>query len=151
MSRVRARRARAAALAAALLLGAAACGDGSGSGPELTVEGAYVPEPVTADTAGGFLTVRNSGDADDALTAVSSDISDDVQIHETVGGRMRQVDSLPVPAGGTLELRRGGSHLMFMELDRRPAEGEKVSVELRFEKSGPITVEVPVEATNHVP
>ncbi|SFL65023.1 copper chaperone PCu(A)C [Streptomyces pini] len=138
------------ALAAALLTaGTAACG--GSSGPELTVEGAYVPEPVTADRAGGFLVVRNDGDTADRLVSAASDISDDVQIHETTGGRMRRVDSLTVPADGTLELSRGGNHLMFMDLERKPAEGEKVSVELRFEKSDPITVEVPVEAVNHVP
>ncbi|URN12700.1 copper chaperone PCu(A)C [Streptomyces radiopugnans] len=145
-----ARRALGFALAAALLTGAAtACG--TSSGPELTVEGAYVPEPVTAERAGGFLVVRNDGDTADRLVSAASDISGDVQIHETSGGRMRRVDSLTVPANGTLELSRGGNHLMFMDLERKPAEGEKVSVELRFEKSDPITVEVPVEAVNHVP
>jgi len=149
VNRPRARRAPFPVLAAVLLAaGAAACGS---SGPELEVEGAYVPQPVTADTAGGFLTIRNDGDTDDALTSVSSDISDDVQLHRTAGGQMRRVSSLPVPAGGALELRRGGDHLMFMDLDRRPVRGEKVSVELHFEKSDPITVEIPVEATNHVP
>nr|WP_101254080.1 copper chaperone PCu(A)C [Streptomyces barkulensis] len=137
-------------MAAALLTaGTAACG--GSPGPELTVEGAYVPEPVTADRAGGFLVVRNDGDTADRLVSAASDISDDVQIHETTGGRMRRVDSLTVPANGTLELSRGGNHLMFMDLEHKPAEGEKVSVELRFEKSDPITVEVPVEAVNHVP
>lgn len=148
----RARRALGLALAGALLAtGAAACGSGGGDAPRLTVEGAYMPEPPTTDTAGGFLTVRNDGGADDSLTSVSSDVAGEVQIHTTAGGRMRQVSSLPVPAGGALELSRGGDHLMFMELDRRPAEGETVPVELRFEKSDPIRVEVPVEATNHIP
>ncbi len=82
---------------------------------------------------------------------MNSDISDDVQIHTTSDGAMRRVPSLPVPAGGALELSRGGDHLMFMDLARRPAQGEKVSVELHFEKSDPITIEIPVEATNHVP
>ncbi|HEX5566981.1 MAG TPA: copper chaperone PCu(A)C [Streptomyces sp.] len=166
MSRRPARRAsraerlrRALGLASATVLlatGAAACGtsdggDGGGSGPELTVEGAYMPKPVTADTAGGFMTIRNSGDTADRLTSVRSDISGDVQIHRTVDQRMRRMPSLPVPAHGTLELSRGGDHLMLLDLSRVPAEGEKVSMELRFEKSGPITVEVPVEAANHDP
>ncbi|MCI0384786.1 copper chaperone PCu(A)C [Streptomyces sp. CNQ085] len=137
-------------MAAALLTtGTAACG--ASGDPELTVEGAYVPEPVTADMAGGFMVVHNDGATADRLVSATSDISDDVQIHEATGGRMRRVDSLDVPADGTLELSRGGNHLMFMDLERKPAEGEKVSVELRFEKSDPITVTVPVEAVNHVP
>ncbi|MEE1939634.1 copper chaperone PCu(A)C [Streptomyces sp. TRM 70361] len=158
----RARRGAALLTAALLAAGATACGSGTETrdtettetgtaGPELTVEGAYMPEPVTTDTAGGFLVVHNSGGSDDALTSATSDIADEVQIHRTDGGRMERVASLPVPADGALELSRGGSHLMFMDLDRRPEEGEKVTVELRFEKSDPIEIEIPVEATNHVP
>ncbi|WP_031508656.1 copper chaperone PCu(A)C [Streptomyces megasporus] len=151
MRTARARRALGLAAATALLAGGAvACGSGD-SGPRLTVEDAYLPRPVTTDTAGGFMTIRNDGDTDDRLTSVNSDISDDVQIHTTSDGTMRRVPSLPVPAGGALELSRGGDHLMFMDLARRPAQGEKVSVELHFEKSDPITIEIPVEATNHVP
>ncbi|PJE96507.1 copper resistance protein CopZ [Streptomyces carminius] len=159
----RARRGAALLAAALLAAGTTACGSGTETqetgtgtgaetaGPELTVEGAYMPEPVTTDTAGGFLVVHNSGGSDDALTSATSAIANEVQIHRTDGGRMERVASLPVPADGALELSRGGNHLMFMDLDRRPEKGEKVTVELRFEKSDPIEIEIPVEATNHVP
>lgn len=139
------------ALAALVLAGSLALAGCGSSAPELEVTGAYVPEPVMDDMAGGFLTVHNSGGEADELTSVTSDAADDVQIHTAEGNTMRRVDSLPVPADGNLELARGGSHLMLMELKRKPVEGEKVSLTLRFEKSGPVQVSVPVEATNHVP
>lgn len=91
-----------AALAFALALGA--CGGGSGDGgaggdggPELTVTGAYIPEPATEDMAGGFLTVENAGDTDDTLLSATSDIADSAEIHETVDNAMRRVDSSPSP------------------------------------------------------
>lgn len=38
---------------------------------------------------------------------------------------------------------------MFLGLTREPVEGDTVSVELRFETSDPITLDVPVEAATH--
>ncbi|MGH3312714.1 MAG: copper chaperone PCu(A)C [Streptomyces sp.] len=152
MTRGRAHRSVAVVLAAAGALALSACGSGSGDArPELTVRGAYVPEPVTADMAAGFLTVRNTGAAGDTLTSVTSGISDDVQLHRTKGQQMLRVKALPVPANGELRLGRGGDHLMLQDLERKPKQGEKVRVTLHFEKSDAVRVSMPVEATNHVP
>ncbi|GHE39107.1 copper chaperone PCu(A)C [Streptomyces lavendulocolor] len=121
------------------------------SGPDLAVSGAYLPQPVTAQIAGGYLTVTNRGDTADELTSVTSDLSDDITMHRSVGDEMRQVTSFEIPAHGTLELKRGGSHLMFMRLDHRPLEGDRVSVTLHFAKTSPITLDVPVEAPTFNP
>lgn len=135
------------ALAAALAL--TGCSSDSGK-PELKVSGAFMPQPVM-DMAGGFLTIQNAGDTADKLTSVTSPLSDDVTMHETKNQKMRAVNAFDIPANGELKLVRGGNHLMFMELKSRPKQGEKVSVELHFEKADPITVELPVEAANHNP
>jgi hypothetical protein len=103
------------------------------------------------DLAAGYLTVRNDGAADDRLTAVSTDLADDVTLHTTEGERMRAVDGFDVPAGGELALTRGGAHLMLEKLDRRPEVGEKVSFVLHFAESEPIEVEVPVQPTTYRP
>ncbi|MDJ1136174.1 copper chaperone PCu(A)C [Streptomyces iconiensis] len=127
-----------------------ASGSGAAKGrPELKVGGAYVPQPPTAKMAGGFMTVSNGGGSADKLTSVSSDVASDVQMHETVKQQMRQVTSLPVPAGGKLELSRGGNHLMLMGLKKKPVKGDTVTFVLHFQKSGSVTVKAPVEATNY--
>ncbi|MFD3331247.1 copper chaperone PCu(A)C [Streptomyces sp. NPDC058700] len=137
------------ALTAALAL--TGCSSSSGGGtPELKVSGAFMPQPVL-DMAGGFLTITNDSDTADKLTSVTSPISDDVTIHETKNQKMQEVKSFDIPAGGTLSLERGGNHIMFMELKKKPKQGEKVSIELHFEKSDPIEVELPVEAAGHNP
>ncbi|MFE6228257.1 copper chaperone PCu(A)C [Streptomyces sp. NPDC057854] len=144
---------RTTALSAAVALAAALALTGCSSGgdePELKVSGAYMPQPVM-DMAGGFLTIENTGDTADKLTSVTSPLSDDVTLHETKNQKMRQVPSFDIPAHGELKLARGGNHLMFMELKSKPKQGEKVSVELHFEKAEPITVELPVEAATHNP
>ncbi|MER6192220.1 copper chaperone PCu(A)C [Streptomyces cyaneofuscatus] len=135
----------------ALTTGLALAGCSTGSDePELKVVGAYLPQPVS-DMAAGFLVVQNSGGAADRLTSVTSPLSDDVTIHETKNQQMREVTSFEVPAGGELDLERGGNHIMFMDLKKQPKQGEKVSVELHFEKAGPITVDLPVKETTHNP
>jgi copper(I)-binding protein len=136
--------------AGALLCGAlvlTACS--SGSAPELSASAAFVPEPVNEAMAGGFLVLTNTGGQDDILTEVTSEIAETVELHESVDNAMRQVESFPVPAGGTLELTRGGSHLMLRGLSRKPEPGEEISLELHFEKSEPLTLHVPVEAATY--
>ncbi|MEU1228162.1 copper chaperone PCu(A)C [Streptomyces sp. NPDC005828] len=135
------------ALAAALALTGCSSSD---SKPDLEVSGAYMPQPVM-DMAGGFLTIKNGSDTADKLTSVTSPISDDVTIHESKNQKMQEVKSFDIPANGELKLERGGSHIMFMELKKTPKQGDTVSIELHFEKSGPIKVDVPVEAANHDP
>ncbi|MGW0561138.1 copper chaperone PCu(A)C [Streptomyces sp. NPDC003016] len=142
--------ATAVALTAGLVL--AGCSTGSGSRrPALKVEGAFMPEPVTDDMAAGFLTVKNDSDTADRLTSVTSDIAGEVTIHRTTDQKMQEVDSFDVPADGELNLERGGNHLMFMELRKKPEQGDTVSVELHFEKAGPIRAELPVKETTHNP
>lgn len=145
------------ALAGSLLLGACSSEadsteSGAGSAqPQIKVAGAFVPEPVNDKMAGGFLTLTNAGDEADTLRTVTSEVSDDVQLHETVDNKMRRVESLEVPANGELKLARGGTHLMFMDLKKKLTEGDTVKVELEFEKADPVTVDMPVEAGTHDP
>ncbi|MCX4865809.1 copper chaperone PCu(A)C [Streptomyces sp. NBC_00257] len=127
----------------------AGCSSSDGE-PELKVTGAFMPQPVS-DMAAGFLVVKNSGGASDRLTSVTSSISDNVTIHETKNQTMRMVTSFDVPAGGELDLERGGNHIMFMKLKQQPKQGDKVSVQLHFEKADPIEVDLPVMETTHNP
>ncbi|MEU1569751.1 copper chaperone PCu(A)C [Streptomyces collinus] len=148
-----------AALVIAGALALAGCGGsdsggsgGSGSGKaELSVGSAYMPQPVSGDMAAGFLTVTNKGGAADDLTSVTSDIAGQVTVHETVDGAMQEVKSLKIPAGGRLELKSGGDHLMFEQLKRKPKDGQTVSVELHFAHSEPVKAEIPVKPATYTP
>ncbi|MBV1948219.1 copper chaperone PCu(A)C [Streptomyces sp. BV129] len=138
-----------AALAAALAL--AGCGSDRGSGePELSVSAAYMPQPVAADMAAGFLTVTNKGGEQDELTSVSSAIGK-VTMHSTSGGTMVERTSFEVPAHGRLVFRSGANHLMFEKLERKPRQGQTVTLKLGFAKSGPLTVEMPVRSATYNP
>ncbi|MFI6084567.1 copper chaperone PCu(A)C [Streptomyces sp. NPDC051217] len=140
----------AASVASLASLAGCSSADASEDEPQLKVTGAFMPQPVS-DMASGFLTVANSGGAADRLTSVTGDISDDITIHETKDQKMRQVKSFDIPAGGELNLARGGNHLMFMGLKKKPEQGQRISVELHFEKTGPIKVDLPVKETTYNP
>jgi len=142
--------------AAALLAGGTAlagCSGGHAQGtPQLHVSDAYVPQPPLADMAAGYLTVRNTGRGADRLTSVTSAAASDITLMETGSdGAMRDVQDLPIPAGGRLRLRVGGDHLMLMGLKAKPVAGQRVSFELHFAKSAPLTVRVPVEPATYRP
>ncbi|WP_328825704.1 copper chaperone PCu(A)C [Streptomyces ureilyticus] len=148
------RRPIAPALVMAGCLALAGCGgsaDGSDAAPDLSVRSAYMPQPVTDSLAAGYLTVVNESDSSDDLVSATSDIAGDVTVHETSGQRMKEAGRLEIPAGGRLVLESGGTHLMFEKLKRKPKEGETVSVKLRFTKTDPITVEMPVKSATYRP
>jgi len=145
--------ASAAALVVAAALALAGCGDpDSGSSePELSVGSIYMPQPVSDSMAAGFLVVANAGGADDRLSSVTSDLAGEVTLHTTSGQSMTEVKNLDVPGHGKLVLESGGNHLMFEKLKRKPKEGDKVSLELHFTKSGPMKVEMPVKSPTYRP
>lgn len=100
-------------------------------------------------TGGGFLTIANAGAAADKLLAVNSPNAGMVEIHtmEVVNDvmTMRPVEGgVEIPAGGKVELKPGGMHLMFMGVAEPFKQGGAVPVTLEFEKSGKIEIEFPV-------
>ncbi len=136
-----------AALAALLALPAAAHEYTAGA---LTVDHPMAFETAkTAQTAGGFVEITNTGTEDDVLLEVRADFPR-VELHESKEkdgvATMSHVESISVPAGQTVALKPGGYHVMFMGLGGNPfEEGERVPATLVFEKAGEIEVEFAVE------
>ena len=60
--------------------------------------------------------------------------------------RMREVGTIDVPAGGTVELQPGGLHLMLMGLKKPLVAGQAFPLTLRFEKAGAVEVQMKVVA-----
>jgi periplasmic copper chaperone A len=115
---------------------------------QVTVENAWMrATPPGAKIAAGYLTIRNAGAAD-RLLGVSSPVAERVETHVTVREgdilRMREVKGYVVPAGGTLELKPGGSHLMFVNIKAPMKEGTSVPATLKFQRAGEIKVEFQV-------
>lgn len=108
------------------------------------------PTVAGAQVGGGYLKITNNGAADDRLVAISTDRAGTVQLHEMKIEndvmKMREVEGgIVVPAGGTVELKPGGLHIMFLNLTQSFAEGETIKATLTFEKAGTVEVEFNVE------
>lgn len=119
---------------------------------DLTVTGAWTRATAPSMRNGGaFLTIRNAGSADDRLVGASTPAAARTELHthrmEAGVMKMRPVEGgIPVPAGGTAELRPGGYHVMMMGLQAPLAEGSAIALTLTFEKAGSVTLDVPVLA-----
>jgi copper(I)-binding protein len=105
--------------------------------------------PPNAPVSGGYMTIRNEGGQADRLTGGSADFAGKVEIHEmAMDGdvmKMRELaDGLEIPAGGSVELKPGGYHVMFMQLSEQLKDGEKVKATLTFDKAGYVDIELPV-------
>jgi periplasmic copper chaperone A len=118
----------------------------------LTITSAWTrATPPRAPTAGGFVTIENTGEASDRLIGAASPIAGRAELH-AMSMRdgtmiMQQVkDGIEIPSGGTVALAPGGLHIMFMKLTEALVEGETVSVILSFENAGDIEILFPVQA-----
>ena len=117
----------------------------------IKIENAYTRATVPGQqVAGGFMKIENKGASADQLVSASSPAAGEVQLHEmAMDGnvmKMRQVKDIAVPAGGAVELKPGGLHLMFMNIKAPLTAGETVPVKLKFAKAGEVEVKMPVNA-----
>lgn len=119
---------------------------------DLEIEHPWTRQPLpSAKVAGGFFRIANNGKTEDRLIKATATISDNVQIHEMSmdNGIMKMgelKDGLAIPAGGTVELKPGSFHIMFMDLKERPVEGTAFEGTLTFKKAGTVKITYEVEA-----
>lgn len=131
---------------AALLL--ASCGKGGPS--DIQISEPWARETVTGQTAtAAYMTIANDGSGGDRLVSVKADAPAMAMLHssESSGGvaRMRSMDAgVAIPAGGKIEFRPGGSHVMISGLPAPLRSGQTLKLTLQFEKAGARAVNVPI-------
>ncbi len=126
--------------------------DDAGSAADIRIERPWsrVTPPGTPVGA-GYMTIVNTADEPDRLTAAESPAAGRVQIHRSVkkdgnSSMVHQKDGVVVPPDGQLEFAPGGYHLMLMQLEDPLEEGDRVPVTLRFERAGRVEVELTVRS-----
>lgn len=99
-------------------------------------------------TSAIYLTLVNAGDRPDALVAVHTDVAAVVELHETRVEndvmRMQPVADIPVPAGGRVELKPGGLHIMLMGVKEELNPGDRFEATLVFAEAGSVPIAVTV-------
>jgi hypothetical protein len=116
---------------------------------DLAVHAPWVRGTVPAQKAtGAFMQLSSKAGA--TLTGAASPVAGVVEIHEmAMDGdtmRMRPIPRLAVPAGGSVELKPGGYHIMLMDLKQPLSPGQQIPITLRLEAGGKAeTVEIQAE------
>ena len=115
--------------------------------PVLSYSDAFIMEPIGGRdmTMGGVTLSADGGDV--TLTSASSASVGTIELHTMamVDGKMqmRQVDGFDIADGESLELKRGGNHLMMFDVGEDIVGGETVDITLNFDANGaPMTLVV---------
>ena len=143
----------------------------SGSTPSASTAAASVPAASTAAATtpvasnafsyacaaggdcGAFMTISNPGGPANKLVAATTTVTDRAELHtmakDASGAMMmKQVDSIDVPAAGSVELKAGSFHVMLFGLNKELKVGDTFPLTLKFEQGGETTVTVQVKAKN---
>ena len=121
-------------------------GCGAEPAPLITVTDARVI--ALPSSAGGYFTLTNSGGRDRLLSVDAAGVGK-ASLHQMsmAGGIMRMralTGGVEVPAGATVRLSPGGTHVMIEELAKPLAAGSAIRLTLKFERQGVVTVNAPV-------
>lgn len=119
-----------------------------GGGP-LVVDGAWVRASIgDSKVSAAYLSISNRGESADRLVGVAAERAGHAMIHRSVvvDGvmKMRHVDAVEIPPGGSIRLEPGGIHVMLMGVSSRLEAGERISLTLVFDRAGEVELSVPV-------
>ena len=115
---------------------------------DLVIDHSVIPATVaSAPVAAGYMKITNNGTEADRLVSFETNFTGKESIHtmKMIDGvmKMRPLENgLEIPAGETVVLKRGGFHLMFMQLQEQMEAGQLREVVLNFERAGEVKVEM---------
>lgn len=100
------------------------------------------------EVTGGFMSIENTRSEADKLLGAACGAAAMTQAHETTMDdgvmRMREVEVIEIPAGGRVELKQGGYHIMLMDLKQDVIAGETAECTLTFERAGEVALSLMV-------
>ncbi len=117
------------------------------------------PTAPEAKTSAAYATIASKDGDSLTKASVPADIAGMVTLHETTESMssgdgmetddaamdsmkgMKAVPSIKVPAGGSVELKPGGYHIMLEQLKGPITAGQKIPLTLTFAKAGTVEVD----------
>ena len=98
-----------------------------------------------AKSGSGYFVISNKNSSAVILNKVTSGIGaamlHKTDIDETGIAKMKHLENIVVPGGGSLKLEPGGTHIMFMDLRNKLEENERYPVTLFFEGLGALKID----------
>jgi periplasmic copper chaperone A len=114
----------------------------------LTISDAWVRFIIPARPAAGYFTLHNTTANPASLVKASSPDCGMLMLHKTVNENGREsmvgVESVPVPAHGSVSFAPGGYHLMCMQPSAAVKRGNSIPVTLSFDDGGTLKANFPV-------
>ena len=99
-------------------------------------------------TSAAYLVIVNTGSAPDQLLKVTTEVAGAAELHNVLTennvAQMRPAQSIEVPAGGQVELKPGGYHVMLVDVKRTLRPGDVVPLTLTFQNAGELHVNAEV-------
>ncbi|WP_299179597.1 copper chaperone PCu(A)C [uncultured Neptuniibacter sp.] len=117
---------------------------------EVSVENGYARAvPPGQMNSASFMIINNSDASDIQLVSGSSSVAKVVELHthtnENGVMKMRQVETITVPAEGSVALQPGGYHIMLIGLKTDLAEGGEIDLKLNFSDESSKLLTLPVK------
>lgn len=126
-----------------------ACNDKGESRQVLRVASGHIVMPVSPDRpAAGYFTVEG-GSAPVDLVAVTSDLAQRVEMHQTVKEdgltTMKELVRAPVPVQGKLEFKPGANHLMVWNINGAAVRAGRLPMVFIFSNNDRILVDLTIK------
>lgn len=123
-----------------------ACAMGEGIEPHE----AWTREAKQGENGIVYVILHNHTDVEDALVAVTSDISEVVELHLSNVDtndvmEMSPLESIAIPAGDEIAFESGSYHIMLVNLKQDLHIGDEITITLQFESYQDVVVTVPVQ------
>lgn len=118
-------------------------------GPTVRASHIWIREaPLGVKVLAGYFTLENLTDKPLSLVDVSSPDFGSAMLHQSVTKNgvesMLPVETLAIPAGGSVELQPGGYHVMLMQPKKNLFAGDMVTLMLTFSDKSELAILAPV-------
>jgi len=128
-------------------------GFATAAGPDVVISHGWMRYLLPSLPAAGYMTVTNNGDADAVITGAASPACGMLMLHKSQDdsgmAMMMDVQTITVPAHGSVTFAPGGYHLMCMAPVMKL--GDKVPVTLTLQGGGEIATTLPVYGAQDAP
>ena len=117
---------------------------------DVMVMGAFARASAVSTATSGvvYMTLTNHGATADKLTSISTPVAGMAMLHESKEAdgvaSMMEMDGLEIPAGGSVEMKPGGMHIMLMGLNAPLKKGDTLKLTLTFEHAGNVEVDAKI-------
>jgi hypothetical protein len=119
------------------------------SADNLQITDAWIKNlPMAVPVRAGYMRIFNNQSLEITIVSLDSKSFESIEIHQSLEAdgmtSMKPVDTLSIPAGGSLELAPGGFHLMMMNPLEQLIPGKKVAVTLHYQDQKTQTIDMVV-------